>query len=106
MLGLMSTVFFLTPAHAEPTASAHASVRPVMVLVAIMWFLLRNARVVAARPESGPAAAVFARERPPGNHKNELINALVLSMRGHTKAKRAGPKADPLHFCREAFYTA
>jgi hypothetical protein len=42
MLGLMSTVFFLTPAHAKPTASAHASVIPVMVLVAIMWFLLRK----------------------------------------------------------------
>src|SRR5712671_4454925 len=38
MLGLMSTVFFLTPAHAEPTASAHASVRPVMVLDAIIGF--------------------------------------------------------------------
>src|ERR1700693_3436509 len=53
MLGLMSTVFFLTPPHAEPTASAHASVRPVMVLVVIMWFLLLIARVVAPVVDRG-----------------------------------------------------
>jgi hypothetical protein len=36
MLGLTSVVFFLTPAHAEPTASANASVIPLVVLVAII----------------------------------------------------------------------
>jgi hypothetical protein len=37
----MSVVVFLTPAHAVPAASAHASAIPLIVLVAIMVVSLR-----------------------------------------------------------------
>jgi len=65
-------------------------------LDAIMWFLLRIARVVAARPESGPAAAVFARERPPANHKNELISALAVPGFNARTGKLAAGSGDRL----------
>src|SRR6267378_3567058 len=40
--GFTSVVVFLTPAHAVPAASAHASAIPLIVLVAIMVVSLRS----------------------------------------------------------------
>src|SRR5882762_7609980 len=53
ILGLMSVVVFLTPAHADPAASAHASAIALKLLVRIMALLLR---VLGWEPSSSTGA--------------------------------------------------
>src|SRR5882724_5701096 len=62
ILGLMSVVVFLTPAHADPAASAHASAIALKMLVRIMALLLRVLEWVPRRQPG--LMALFARQRP------------------------------------------
>src|ERR1700686_3093689 len=77
MLGLMSVVCFLMPPHAEATPSAHASVIPLKVLVAIMWLLPRIAWVGAPVVDRGLPIHLQARGRRASQNRADQRNQSV-----------------------------
>src|SRR5205814_9908136 len=75
MAGLMSVVVFLTPAHADPAANAHASAIPLSVLVVII--VTPAMRVDAPRRGAGQPP-FLSKHRAVDAHKAELNSEIFL----------------------------